>query len=75
MIEEKVMDIISEQFGIDRSALTLETDLVKDLHADSLDVVELIMAFEDTFSLSIPDEVALAVRTIGDAVNYIASAV
>lgn len=75
MIEEKVMDIISEQFDMDRSSLSLETDLVQDLHADSLDVVELIMAFEDAFSISIPDEVALTVRTIGDAVGYITSVV
>jgi len=74
MIEEKVFDIISEQFDVDRSELSLETNLVEDLHADSLDLVELIMAFEDEFGLTIPDDVALTVKTLGDAVEYIRSA-
>ena len=74
MIEEKVYAIISEQFDVDQASLSAETDLVKDLHADSLDLVELIMAFEDEFGLSIPDDVALAVKTLGDAVEYIRSA-
>ncbi len=74
MIEEKVYDIISEQFDVDKSSLSAATDLVNDLHADSLDLVELIMAFEDEFGLSIPDEVALSVKTLGDAVEYIRSA-
>ncbi len=74
MIEEKVFNIIAEQFDIDRSELSLETDLVRDLHADSLDLVELIMAFEDEFGLTIPDDVALTVKTLGDAVEYIRSA-
>ncbi len=74
MIEEKVFDIISEQFDVDKSELSLETDLVKDLHADSLDLVELIMAFEDEFGLVIPDDVALTVKTLNDAVEYIRSA-
>lgn len=74
MIEEKVFDIISEQFDVDKSELSLETDLVKDLHADSLDLVELIMAFEDEFGLVIPDDVALTVKTLNDAVEYICSA-
>ena len=74
MIEEKVFDIISEQFDVDRSELSLETNLVENLHADSLDLVELIMAFEDEFGLTIPDDVALTVKTLGDAVEYIRSA-
>ncbi len=74
MIEEKVFNIIAEQFDIDKSELSLETDLVRDLHADSLDLVELIMAFEDEFGLTIPDDVALTVKTLGDAVEYIRSA-
>ena len=74
MIEEKVFDIISEHFDVDRSELSLETNLVEDLHADSLDLVELIMAFEDEFGLTIPDDVALTVKTLGDAVEYIRSA-
>ena len=74
MIEEKVFGIISEQFDVDVASLSMETDLVNDLHADSLDLVELIMAFEDEFGISIPDEVALSVKTLGDAVEYIRSA-
>ena len=74
MIEEKVFDIISEQFDVDRSELSLEANLVEDLHADSLDLVELIMAFEDEFGLTIPDDVALTVKTLGDTVEYIRSA-
>ena len=74
MIEEKVFNIIAEQFDIDKSELSLETDLVRDLHADSLDLVELIMAFEDEFGLTIPDDVALTVKTLGNAVEYIRSA-
>ena len=73
MIEEKVFNIISEQFDVDRATLTTETDLVNDLHADSLDLVELIMSFEDAFGLTIPDDVALSVKTIGDAVAYLRS--
>ena len=74
MIEEKVFDIISEQFDVDKAELSLSTDLVKDLHVDSLDLVELIMAFEDEFDLTIPDEAALTVKTLGDAVEYLRSA-
>ena len=73
MIEEKVLDIISRQFDVEKDSLSLQTDLVNDLHADSLDLVELIMAFEDEFGLTIPDEVALSVKTLGDAVEYLRS--
>ena len=74
MLEEKVYSNIGEQFDVDVATLSPETDLVNDLHADSLDLVELIMAFEDEFEISIPDEVALSVKTLGDAVEYIRSA-
>ena len=74
MIEEKVFDIISEHFDKDKAELSLATDLVTDVKADSLDLVELIMAFEEAFDISIPDEVALTVRTIADVVKYIESA-
>ena len=73
-MEEKVFDIISEQFDVDKASLSLDTNLVDDLHADSLDLVELIMAFEDEFGLTIPDEVALTVKTLGEAVEYLRSA-
>ena len=74
MIEEKVIDIIAEHFDVEKTTLSTETDLVADMHADSLDLVELIMAFEDSFDLTIPDEVALGVKTIGDIVKYLDSA-
>ena len=71
MMEQKVIQIIAEHFDVDASTLSSETDLVKDLHADSLDLVELIMAFEDGFEISIPDEVALSIKTIGDITDYL----
>ena len=70
-IEEKVSQIVSEQMGIDKSELTRETSFVDDLNADSLDTVELVMEFEDEFEMSIPDEEAEKIRTIGQAINYI----
>ena len=71
-IEEKVYQIVSEQMGIDKSELTRETSFVDDLNADSLDTVELVMEFEDEFEMSIPDEEAEKIRTIGQTVSYIA---
>ena len=73
-MKEKVFAIIAEHFDVDSATLTVETDLVETLHADSLDLVELIMAFEESFDLSIPDEVARSVRTIGDVVAYLEKA-
>ena len=70
-IEEKIYQIVSEQMGIDKSELTLETSFVDDLNADSLDTVELVMEFEDEFEMSIPDEEAEKIRTIGQTVSYI----
>ena len=70
-IEEKIYQIVSEQMGIDKSELTRETSFVDDLNADSLDTVELVMEFEDEFEMSIPDEEAEKIRTIGQTVGYI----
>ena len=70
-IQEKVLQIVSEQMGIDKSELTTETSFVDDLNADSLDTVELVMEFEDEFEMSIPDEEAEKIRTIGQAVEHI----
>ncbi len=70
-IEAKVIDIVSEQMGVDKSELTRETSFVNDLNADSLDTVELVMEFEDQFELSIPDEEAEKIQTIGQAIDYI----
>ncbi|MBP5405277.1 MAG: acyl carrier protein [Clostridia bacterium] len=65
-MEEKVYAIISEHFKKERVELSPKTDLASDLKADSLDLVELIMAFEDAFRIEISDETALSVKTIGD---------
>lgn len=70
-IEKKVIEIISEQMGADKSEITRETSFINDLNADSLDTVELVMEFEDEFDMSIPDEEAEKIQTVGAAVDYI----
>ncbi len=70
-IEEKVIEIVAEQMGRDKSEITRETSFVNDLNADSLDTVELVMLFEDEFELSIPDEEAEKIQTVGQAIDYI----
>ena len=70
-IEAKVIDIISEQMGTDKSEITRETSFINDLNADSLDTVELVMEFEDEFDMSIPDEEAEKIQTVGAAIDYI----
>ena len=70
-IEEKVIDIISEQMGVDKSEISSGTSFINDLNADSLDTVELVMEFEDEFDMSIPDEEAEKIQTVGAAVDYI----
>ena len=70
-IEEKVIEIVAEQMGVDKSEITRETSFVNDLNADSLDTVELVMEFEDQFELSIPDEEAEKIQTVGQAIDYI----
>lgn len=74
-IEEKVIDIISEQMGADKSDISRETSFINDLNADSLDTVELVMEFEDEFDLSIPDEEAEKIQTVGAAVDYVAKVI
>lgn len=70
-IEERLKEMIITQFGEGKKPVTLETSFVNDLGADSLDIVELIMELEDKFDLSIPDEDAKKMQTVGDAVRYI----
>ena len=70
-IQEKVTEIVAEQMGVDKSEITRETSFVNDLNADSLDTVELVMEFEDEFELSIPDEEAEKIQTVGQAIDYI----
>ncbi len=70
-IEEKVIKIVGDQMGVDKSEINMETSFVNDLNADSLDTVELVMEFEDAFEMSIPDEEAEKIQTVGQAVDYI----
>jgi acyl carrier protein len=70
-IQDKVIEIVAEQMGVDKSEITRETSFVNDLNADSLDTVELVMEFEDEFELSIPDEEAEKIQTVGQAIDYI----
>jgi len=72
-IENKVIEIISEQMGVDKAEITKETSFINDLNADSLDTVELVMEFEDEFDMSIPDEEAEKIQTVGAAIDYIVS--
>lgn len=71
---DKVKEIVVDQLGVDEDSVTLSSSFVDDLGADSLDIVELIMAFEDAFDVEIPDADAEKISTIGDAVDYIKSA-
>ena len=68
---EKVKKVVVEQLSVDESAVTPEANFVSDLGADSLDIVELVMAFEEAFGCEIPDEEAEKIATVQDAVNYI----
>ncbi len=70
-IEERLKEILVKQFGESEKSVTLETSFVNDLGADSLDIVELVMELEDEFDVSIPDEDAEKMQTVGDAVKYI----
>ena len=70
-IQDKVMQIVSEQMSVDKDELSRETSFVNDLNADSLDTVELVMELEDEFDLTIPDEEAEKLKTVGNAIDYI----
>ncbi len=70
-VEEKVKSIIAEQLGVKLEEVTTEASFVDDLGADSLDTVELVMAFEEEFGIEIPDEDAEKITKVGDAVKYI----
>jgi acyl carrier protein len=70
-VEQKVKQIIVEQLGVDEAQVDSNASFVDDLGADSLDIVELVMAFEEAFDLDIPDEDAEKIRTVKDAVDYI----
>jgi acyl carrier protein len=70
-VDERVKQIIVEQLGVDEAEVTPNASFVDDLGADSLDTVELVMAFEEAFEIEIPDEDAEKIRTVKDAVDYI----
>ena len=72
-IEERVIRIVCDQMGATADKVTPETSFINDLGADSLDTVELVMEFEDEFEISIPDEDAEKIQTVGAAVTYIQS--
>ncbi|RCW61991.1 MULTISPECIES: acyl carrier protein [Halanaerobium] len=70
-ILERVIDIVAEELAVDRDEVTEDSSFIEDLGADSLDVVELVMAFEEEFDVEIPDEDAEDIRTVEDAVSYL----
>ncbi len=70
-IEEKVKDIIVEQLGVNPEQVTPQAKFIEDLGAESLDTVELVMAFEEEFNVEVPDEEAEKLQTVGDVVKYI----
>ncbi len=70
-IESKVIDIVAEQMGVDKSEISRETSFTTDLNADSLDIVELVMEFEDEFETNIPDDQAEKIQNIGQAIDFI----
>ncbi len=69
----KVTEVIVEQLNADEADVNMEASFIDDLGADSLDIVELVMALEESFGISIPDEEAEGIKTVGDAVEYIAA--
>jgi acyl carrier protein len=74
-VKDRVIEIVCEQMGQSKEKVSEETSFINDLGADSLDTVELVMELEDEFDLSIPDESAEKIKTVGDAIKYIEEAV
>lgn len=71
MIFEKVQKIMADQFEVDEAKINLDTDIVSDLGADSLDMADLAMSFEDEFEIEVPDEIIEDIKTVGDIVKYL----
>jgi acyl carrier protein len=72
-VENRVKSIIADQLGVAEDQIKPESKFIEDLGADSLDIVELIMAMEEEFQTEIPDEEAEKIRTVGDAISYVSS--
>ena len=72
-VEQEVIDIVVEQLGVDEKDVTADKSFVEDLNADSLDLTELIMTFEERFGFEISEEEAEKLKTVGDVINYIQS--
>lgn len=70
-VEERVIEIVAEQMGVAKDQITRDTSFVNDLGADSLDTVELVMELEEEFDITIPDDKAEGIQTVGQAVDYI----
>ena len=70
-VEERVIEIVNEQLGVAKEQITRETSFINDLGADSLDTVELVMELEEEFDITIPDEKAEEIQTVGQAIDYI----
>lgn len=70
-LEDKVINIVSEQLSVSKDEITLTSNFIDDLKADSLDLVELVMEFEDEFGITVPDDDYEKIRTVGDAIEYI----
>ena len=70
-IEERVVEIVSENLGVSKDSITRQTRFIEDIGADSLDIVELVMELEEEFEITIPDEQAEKIKTVGEAIDYI----
>lgn len=72
-VEERVVDIVAEQLGVDKDKIKRESNFVNDLGADSLDTVELVMELEEEFDINIADDAAEKIQTVGEAISHIES--
>ncbi len=70
-IEERVIDIVCENLGVNKESVSRNTSFIEDIGADSLDIVELVMELEEEFEITIPDEQAEKIKTVGEAIDYI----
>lgn len=71
MVFEKLKEILAEQLDVDANSITMESLLIEDLGADSLDAIDIVMSVEDEFKLEVPDEIIEKIETVGDMLNFI----